>query len=96
MSFAMMCQHPELEHKLRQEIFNVVGSSGRPTHDQMRDLKYVRAFLNEVLRLYPSVYVISLLSVLFPHHYFRPFDIRLGFQRDRPVFQTDIMQMCGQ
>ena len=76
MSFVMICQRPELEHKLRQEIFNVVGASGRPTHDQMRDLKYVRAFLNEVLRLYPSVYVFNFLPITCTYRRSRPFDIR--------------------
>ncbi|PPR03000.1 hypothetical protein CVT24_012329 [Panaeolus cyanescens] len=51
----MLIQHPELEHKLRREIFEKVGPRNYPTYENMRDMKYTRAFLNEVLRLYPSV-----------------------------------------
>ncbi|KAF8905831.1 cytochrome P450 monooxygenase pc-3 [Gymnopilus junonius] len=54
-SFYMLSQHPEIEKRLRQEVFDKVGPSDRPTYDQMRDMKFMRAFLNEVLRLYPPV-----------------------------------------
>ncbi|PPQ86768.1 hypothetical protein CVT25_012413 [Psilocybe cyanescens] len=60
-SMYMLTQHPDIEKQLRQEIFDKVGSSGRPTYEQMRDMKFMRAFLNEVLRLYPPVYVTLLL-----------------------------------
>ncbi|KAF9034327.1 cytochrome P450 monooxygenase pc-3 [Panaeolus papilionaceus] len=50
-----MIQNPALEHKLRGEILEKVGAWNYPTYDNMRDMKYTRAFLNEVLRLYPSV-----------------------------------------
>jgi len=58
-SFYMLSEHPDIEKRLRQEIFDKVGRTGRPTYDQMRQLKYMRAFLNEVLRLYPPVPVDS-------------------------------------
>ncbi|KAF8960252.1 cytochrome P450 [Flammula alnicola] len=54
-SFYMLTQHPDIEQRLRQEIFEKVGPTGSPTYDQMREMKYMRAFLNEVLRLYPPV-----------------------------------------
>ncbi|KAF8810019.1 cytochrome P450 [Phlegmacium glaucopus] len=54
-SFYMLSEHPGIEKRLRQEIYEIVGQTGRPTYDQMREMKYMRAFLNEVLRLYPSV-----------------------------------------
>ncbi|KAJ3503620.1 hypothetical protein NLJ89_g8348 [Agrocybe chaxingu] len=54
-SMYLMIQHPHVEHRLRQEIYDVVGPSGRPTYDHMRQMRFVRAFLNEVLRLYPSI-----------------------------------------
>ena len=42
----MLSEHPDIEKRLRQEIFDVVGQMGRPTYDQMREMKYMRAFLN--------------------------------------------------
>ena len=42
----MLSQHPDIEKRLRQEIYDKVGRTGRPTYDQMRELKYMRAFLN--------------------------------------------------
>ncbi|CAA7269189.1 unnamed protein product [Cyclocybe aegerita] len=52
----MLTQHPEVERRLHQEISQVVGIlNARPTDEMIRDLQYMRAFLNEVLRLYPSV-----------------------------------------
>jgi cytochrome P450 len=54
-SFYMLSEHPDIEQRLRQEIYEKVGQTGRPTYDQMREMKFMRAFLNEVLRLYPPV-----------------------------------------
>ncbi|KAI9572475.1 cytochrome P450 [Boletus coccyginus] len=51
----MLSQHPDVLTRLREEIVTNVGVSGRPTHDDIRDMKYLRAFINEVLRLYPPV-----------------------------------------
>jgi hypothetical protein len=42
----MLTQHPDIEHRLRQEIFETVGPTGSPTYEQMREMKYTRAFLN--------------------------------------------------
>ncbi|KAJ3511197.1 hypothetical protein NLJ89_g4236 [Agrocybe chaxingu] len=58
-SMYMLTQHPDIERRLREEIFEKVGPKGVPTYQSMRDMKYVRAFLNEVLRLYPPVPVDS-------------------------------------
>ncbi|KAF9040763.1 cytochrome P450 monooxygenase pc-1 [Panaeolus papilionaceus] len=41
-----MIQNPALEHKLRSEILEKVGARNYPTYDNMRDMKYTRAFLN--------------------------------------------------
>ncbi|PPQ86763.1 hypothetical protein CVT25_012408 [Psilocybe cyanescens] len=51
----MLAEHPDIEKRLRQEIFDKVGPTDGPKYEQMRDMKYTRAFLNEVLRLYPPV-----------------------------------------
>ncbi|KAK0462778.1 cytochrome P450 monooxygenase pc-3 [Armillaria novae-zelandiae] len=50
----MMCEHPDMVARLRSEILEKVGT-GRPTYDDIREMKYLRAFLNETLRLYPTV-----------------------------------------
>ncbi|KAH7904253.1 cytochrome P450 [Hygrophoropsis aurantiaca] len=50
----MLSQHPKVLLRLREEILNKIGSSKRPSYDEMRDMKYMRAVINETLRLYPS------------------------------------------
>ena len=42
----MLTQHPDIEHRLRQEIYEKVGATGSPTYEHMREMKYIRAFLN--------------------------------------------------
>ncbi|PPQ71744.1 hypothetical protein CVT24_006508 [Panaeolus cyanescens] len=54
-SVYMLMENPHIEHKLREEIMEKVGPRNTPTYSNMRDMRYMRAFLNEVLRLYPSV-----------------------------------------
>lgn len=45
-AFYMLAEHPDIAERLRNEIFDVVGSTNRPTYDNLRDLKFLRAFLN--------------------------------------------------
>ncbi|TRM60702.1 cytochrome P450 [Schizophyllum amplum] len=54
-----LAEHPDIADKLRAEILDKIGPTRRPTYDDIRDMKYLRAFLNEVLRLYPIVPVNS-------------------------------------
>jgi hypothetical protein len=42
----MLAEHPDIESRLRQEVFDTVGPTSRPTYDNMRDMKFTRAFLN--------------------------------------------------
>ncbi|KAF7301073.1 hypothetical protein MIND_00671300 [Mycena indigotica] len=51
----MLAEHREILAKLRAEITEVIGSSRMPTYEDFRHMKYLRAFLNETLRLYPPV-----------------------------------------
>ncbi|KAF7343941.1 hypothetical protein MVEN_01682900 [Mycena venus] len=51
----MLAEHPDMADRLRKEILDVVGSSRMPTYDDLRNMKYLRAFINETLRLYPPV-----------------------------------------
>ncbi|KIY49751.1 cytochrome P450 [Fistulina hepatica ATCC 64428] len=50
-----ICEYPHIAKRLRDEIMEHIGLSKRPDYDDIRNMKYMRAFLQEVLRLYPSV-----------------------------------------
>ncbi|KAL0953039.1 hypothetical protein HGRIS_007241 [Hohenbuehelia grisea] len=50
-----LSMYPEVTTRLRREILDKVGSTRRPTYDDIRDMKYLRAVINETLRLYPVV-----------------------------------------
>lgn len=66
----MLAEHPEIHRRLREEVLTAVGTR-RPTYEDIRDMKYLRAFINgasksatihsdaktlpEVLRMYPPV-----------------------------------------
>lgn len=45
-AFYMLTQHPDIERRLREEIFEKVGPTGNPTYEHMREMKFMRAFLN--------------------------------------------------
>ncbi|KAJ7227719.1 cytochrome P450 [Mycena haematopus] len=47
--------HPDVCARLREEVLTHVGPSRRPTYDDIKDMKYLRAVINESMRLYPSV-----------------------------------------
>lgn len=42
----MLAEHPDVLQRLRQEILEKVGESRRPTYEDMRDMKYLRAVIN--------------------------------------------------
>ena len=42
----MLSQHPEVMRRLREEVLSKVGPSRRPTHEDIRDMKYMRAVIN--------------------------------------------------
>lgn len=44
-----LSQHPEVLHRLRQEILDTVGPNSQPTYDDIRGMKYLRAVLNGIL-----------------------------------------------
>jgi len=50
-----LAKHPHVMDRLREEILTKVGPSRRPTYDDIREMKYLRAVLNETLRLFPPV-----------------------------------------
>jgi len=51
----MLAQYPEVVARLRQETLHKIGNIRRPSYEDIRDMKYLRAFINEVLRLCPVV-----------------------------------------
>ncbi len=59
-----LAEHPVVLERLRKEVLDVVGPRRRPTYEDIREMKYMRAFINEVLRLYPPVYVVVVLSAV--------------------------------
>ncbi|KAK2462353.1 hypothetical protein APHAL10511_005659 [Amanita phalloides] len=54
-SVYMLAEHPKILERLRKEVLDCVGNSRRPTYDDVKDMKYLRAFINETLRLFPAV-----------------------------------------
>ncbi|KAG1751877.1 cytochrome P450 [Suillus lakei] len=51
----LLAMHPEFLTRLREEIISKVGLTRGPTYDDIKEMKYLRAVLNETLRLFPAV-----------------------------------------
>ncbi|KAM5531928.1 hypothetical protein V8D89_014398 [Ganoderma adspersum] len=51
----LLCLYPEVFKRLRAEIIEKIGPKGTPTFEDVRAMKYLRAVINETLRLYPIV-----------------------------------------
>ncbi|KAJ7103825.1 cytochrome P450 [Mycena epipterygia] len=50
-----LSMYPDVCSRLRDEVITHVGPSRRPTYDDIKDMKYLRAVINESMRLYPPV-----------------------------------------
>lgn len=56
-SVFMLAKHPNVQERLQQEVLRVTPD-GNPGYDSLKDLKFMEAVLNEVLRMFPpSTYV---------------------------------------
>ena len=42
----MLAEHPNVMERLREEILAKVGNERRPSYDDLRDMKYLRAVIN--------------------------------------------------
>jgi hypothetical protein len=42
----MLAEHPDVLAKLRHEVFERLGEKGRPTVEDIKEMKYLRAVLN--------------------------------------------------
>ncbi|THV01192.1 cytochrome P450 [Dendrothele bispora CBS 962.96] len=51
----ILTQRPDICARLKSEISEKLGSSRRLTYEDTKKMKYLRAFLNETLRLYPPL-----------------------------------------
>ncbi|CCO34899.1 Cytochrome P450 52A3 [Rhizoctonia solani AG-1 IB] len=51
----MLATNPHVLSKLRAEVLDHVGTSSNPTIENFKEMKYLRAVINEVLRVYPPV-----------------------------------------
>jgi hypothetical protein len=41
-----MAMHPDVLRRLREEVLEKVGSTRRPSYDDIREMKFLRAVLN--------------------------------------------------
>ncbi|KAI0779781.1 cytochrome P450 monooxygenase pc-2 [Fomes fomentarius] len=51
----LLCLHPEVFRRLRAEVLDKIGATQMPNFEDIRSMKYLRAVINETLRLYPVV-----------------------------------------
>ncbi|KXN82490.1 Cytochrome P450 52E2, partial [Leucoagaricus sp. SymC.cos] len=51
----LMAMHPDIATKMRAEVLQYCGPNSMPTFDQIHQLTYIRAVVDETLRLFPPV-----------------------------------------
>ncbi|KXN72722.1 cytochrome P450 [Conidiobolus coronatus NRRL 28638] len=62
----LLAEHPEIQEKVRQEVIKVLGENeyvdGKiqvPTNEQLNQLEYLYAVIQETMRLYPAVTILT-------------------------------------
>ncbi|KXN72726.1 cytochrome P450 CYP4D25, partial [Conidiobolus coronatus NRRL 28638] len=62
----LLAEHPDIQDRVRKEVLNVLGKdeyiAGKfqtPTHEQLSQLEYTYAVMQESMRLYPAVSVLT-------------------------------------
>ena len=48
----MLAEHPDVLRRLRDEILSKVGSNRRPTYEDIKDMRYLRAVINGSFRYF--------------------------------------------
>lgn len=51
----MFAEHPEVYARVRREVLDNLGSDGKVSPDNLRDMKYLRAVLNGKQDLYAFI-----------------------------------------
>ncbi|KAI9203389.1 cytochrome P450 [Polychytrium aggregatum] len=54
-----LLKHPHVCQKARQEVDDLLGHDGVPTHDQLSQFKYIDMVVKETLRMYPPAPLMS-------------------------------------
>jgi hypothetical protein len=54
-AFYELARHPAAVRRLRNEILDTVGASRAPTYEDLKAMRFLRAVIDETLRLYPGV-----------------------------------------
>lgn len=66
MTFALyeLASNPEIQNKAREEVFNILNNhDGKITYDAINDMKYLQQVVDESLRKYPPLPVLSRVCV---------------------------------
>jgi cytochrome P450 len=95
--FLELSRNPRVVEKLRAEIKDMLGDSGRPpTYQEIKDMRYLTWTINETLRLYPVVPFnvrTALKDTTLPHGAGRDGLDPVGVLKDTPVgYSTLLMQ----
>ncbi|KAF8174326.1 cytochrome P450 [Mycena galopus ATCC 62051] len=75
-----LAMYPKFGVRLREEILAHVGPTRRPTYNDIKHMKFLRAVINEAMRLYPAVQCINATTWPSPDPDEKPIYIPAGAQ----------------